>query len=106
MTDGKIGHRTLAAAQAAGLTLIDVRTLLHIAGHEPVRQGAVAERIGISAGTMVAVADRLTPYARRTKHPNDRRQHLLILTEAGEDILRADADPLIEALGSSPSEPF
>ena len=67
-----------------GLTPAEARTLSHVARVGPVRQAALAERMGIEAMTLSACLDRLEAqgYVRREADPSDRRAKLVDTTDA------------------------
>lgn len=67
-----------------GLTPAEARTLSHVARGGPVRQAALAERMGIEAMTLSACLDRLEAqgYVRREADPSDRRAKLVDTTDA------------------------
>ena len=71
-------------AAGLGLTPAEARTLSHVARVGPVRQAALAERMGIEAMTLSACLDRLEAqgYVRREPDPSDRRAKLVDTTDA------------------------
>lgn len=71
-------------AAGLGLTPAEARTLSHVARVGPVRQAALAERMGIEAMTLSACLDRLEAqgYVRREADPSDRRAKLVDTTVA------------------------
>lgn len=71
-------------AAGLGLTPAEARTLSHVARTGPVRQAALAERMGIEAMTLSACLDRLEAqgYVRRAADPSDRRAKLVDTTDA------------------------
>jgi DNA-binding MarR family transcriptional regulator len=71
-------------AAGLGLTPAEARTLSHVARVGPVRQAALAERMGIEAMTLSACLDRLEAqgYVQREADPSDRRAKLVDTTEA------------------------
>lgn len=70
-------------AAGLGLTPAEARTLSHVARVGPVRQAALAERMGIEAMTLSACLDRLEAqgYVRRETDPSDRRAKLVDITD-------------------------
>jgi DNA-binding MarR family transcriptional regulator len=66
-----------------GLTPAEARTLSHVARVGPVRQAALAERMGIEAMTLSACLDRLEAqgHVRREADPSDRRAKLVDTTD-------------------------
>ena len=64
-----------------------VMALLHMAG--PLTQVEIGARLRVDRTTMVALIDDLERlgYARRNRHPQDRRAYAVDLTDAGRDAL-------------------
>jgi DNA-binding MarR family transcriptional regulator len=64
-----------------------VMALLHMAG--PLTQAEIGERLQVDRTTMVGLIDDLERlgFARRNRHPQDRRAYAVDLTDAGRDAL-------------------
>lgn len=71
----------------------------HLDAVEPTTLNALAEHMGVTAGTMSVAVDRLVRqgYVRRSRDPRDRRRLTLRLTEAGVRIksLQSVLDPAL-----------
>lgn len=72
-----------------GLTTGEGRALLNVRRTGPIRQTALAERLGIEAMTLSGLLDRLElkGYVERQPDPDDRRAKLVTLTAAGEAVV-------------------
>jgi DNA-binding MarR family transcriptional regulator len=78
-------HRHAAhLARRLGLPAADTLALYHLA-NEPLRSRDLGERLGLTAGSVTALVDRLVArdLARRSTHARDRRVVLVEMTEAG-----------------------
>ena len=75
------------------LTPGEARTLIGVARAGPIRQTALAERMGVEAMTLSAFLDRLEGHGliTRTIDPSDRRAKLVEVTDA--------AAPMLEGIG-------
>lgn len=73
-----------------GLTLPQVHALEILGTHKALRMKELAERMGVTTGTLTVLADRLEKAGmiRRKPHEADRRSILVELTEAGEAIFK------------------
>lgn len=76
-----------------GLTPGEARILVNAARAGPIRQAALAERVGIEAMTLSSYLDRLeaSGLISRTADPSDRRAKLVHLTKAAEPVLEGIA---------------
>jgi MarR family transcriptional regulator for hemolysin len=76
-------------ARSLGLTRSQWQVLAHLARHEGIHQGALAEILEIEPITLVRILDRLqvAELIERRPHPTDRRVRLLFLTELAHPIL-------------------
>ena len=72
-----------------GLTPGEARTLIGVARAGPIRQAALAERMGVEAMTLSAFLDRLEAreLVVRSTDPTDRRAKLVEVTDAAEAML-------------------
>jgi len=86
------------AAESLGITPGEARTLAHVGRANPVRQTALAERMGLEAMTLSTYLDRLEERGLVTREadPTDRRAKLVTMTEAAEKVL-----PRIRAVGET-----
>ncbi|QJB54986.1 MarR family transcriptional regulator [Pseudodesulfovibrio sp. zrk46] len=69
-----------------GLTLPQVHALEILGTHKALRMKELAERMGVTTGTLTVLADRLEKAGmiRRKPHDKDRRSILVELTEQGQ----------------------
>ncbi|MCC2689281.1 MAG: MarR family transcriptional regulator [Rhizobiaceae bacterium] len=83
----EIDRRTSEAG--VGLTPGEARTLMHAARAGPVRQNALAERMGVEAMTLSAYLDRLEAAGliERQPDPQDRRAKIVCLAEAAGPVI-------------------
>lgn len=77
------------AAESLGITPGEARALSHVARARPVRQAALAERMGVEAMTLSTYLDRLEERGLVTREadPTDRRAKLVTTTEAAAAVL-------------------
>lgn len=77
------------AAESLGTTPGEARALSHVARACPVRQAALAERMGVEAMTLSTYLDRLQSlgFIERRPDPADRRAKLIHTTPAAADII-------------------
>lgn len=68
-----------------GLTLPQMHTIEILGAHGPMRMKELAEKMGVTTGTLTMQVDRLESrgLARRVPHERDRRSWLVELTEKG-----------------------
>ena len=68
-----------------GLTLPQVHALEILGIHEPMRMKELAERTGVTTGTLTVLVDRLEQkgLVQRVPHETDRRSILVVLTPEG-----------------------
>jgi DNA-binding MarR family transcriptional regulator len=71
-----------AACAALGINRTDLKCLSVIAQREPVAVGEIGKAAGLTRGAMTTALDRIegAGYARRLRHPDDRRGVLVELT--------------------------
>lgn len=79
------------AAVKLGLNRTDLKCASIIARLEPVSIGEIGRGAGLTRGAMTTALDRIegAGYARRLRHPNDRRGVLVELTEKGRKAVDA-----------------
>lgn len=82
-----------------GLSLPQVHTLIYLRAEGPCAQVRVVSELRRQAQTMTQVLDRLERrgFAKRGRHPTDRRANLVWITPAGEEAL-AEALPIMGAV--------
>ncbi|WP_147819221.1 MarR family winged helix-turn-helix transcriptional regulator [Salidesulfovibrio onnuriiensis] len=70
-----------------GLTLAQVHTLEILGIHRAMRMKELAEKMGVTTGTLTVMVDRLekNELVRRRPHESDRRSILVELTDAGHE---------------------
>ncbi len=78
-----------------GITLPQMHTLEVLGIHKPMRMKELAQRMGITTGTLTVLVDRLEDkgFVRRKPHESDRRSIIVELTESGE-VMFAEHDRL------------
>ncbi|MEP9362352.1 MarR family transcriptional regulator [Nocardioides sp. CN2-186] len=71
------------------VTVTQFRTLVVLSGRGPLKQGALAEHVGVNASTTQRMVDRLEGAGLVARHPNpeSRREVLLTLTPDGEQVV-------------------
>lgn len=76
-------------ASTLDLTAGEARALCHIAKHQPARQNALAQRMGVEPMTMVRFLDRLEAagLVRREADPADRRAKRVRITAEAEPVV-------------------
>jgi MarR family transcriptional regulator, transcriptional regulator for hemolysin len=76
-------------ARELGLTRSQCQVLAHLARHDGIQQGALAEILEVEPITLTRILDRLEQagLVERLAHPKDRRIRLLRLTEAAHPLL-------------------
>jgi len=86
----KISSWENSVVKGSGLTPSQMHTI-EIVGHEgPLRMRALAEKKGVTTGTVTVTVDRLEKggYLRREAHEKDRRSYVIVLTDKGESLFR------------------
>ncbi len=95
------------------LTFSQSKLLVYIWHHNPqyLTQKELCEGIHVSHPTMIGILKRLYEkgYISRTENPENRRMHLIVLTEKAKDYLRNDRESLADrdrllVQGMSPEE--
>lgn len=81
-------------AEQVGLTPRQVHAVAELGESGPVRMKPLADRLGVTTGTLTILADRLENLGliRRVADPADRRATTIVLTEAGEGVYRRHRD--------------
>lgn len=71
-----------------GMTLAQMHTLEILGAHEPLRMKELAQKMGVTTGTLTVQVDRLERMGmvRRKPHHEDRRSILVELTEEGREL--------------------
>lgn len=88
-----------------GLTTGEGRVLFNVRRAGPLRQTALAERLGIEAMTLSGLLDRLEGkgYVERQPDPADRRAKLVKLTDAGSAVV-ARIEPIAAGIRSDAAQ--
>ncbi|WP_243545416.1 MarR family winged helix-turn-helix transcriptional regulator [Pseudodesulfovibrio tunisiensis] len=73
-----------------GFTLPQIHTLEILGTHEQLRMKELAERMGVTTGSLTVMVDRLEKagLVRRRPHESDRRSIMVELTDTGRDLFR------------------
>jgi len=76
-----------AVVKGKGLTLPQMHALELLGAHGPLRMKELADRMGVTTGTLTALADRLETkdLIRRAPNKEDRRSYLVELTDKGRE---------------------
>lgn len=84
-----VAARSLAAVEDR-VTVTQFRTLVVLSAHGVLKQGALAEHLGVNASTTQRMIDRLTSsgFVDRRPNPESRREVLLSLSEEGRRIVQ------------------
>ena len=83
-----VAARSLAAVEDQ-VTVTQFRTLVVLSGRGPLKQGALAEHLGVNASTTQRMVDRLEGAGLVVRHPNpeSRREILLTLSPEGQQVV-------------------
>ncbi len=83
----KISSWEHAVVKKSGLSPPQMHTLEIIGHHERLRMKDLAEKMGITTGTLTVMVDRLEKggLVVRQPHPTDRRSYVIVLTDMGRD---------------------
>jgi MarR family transcriptional regulator, lower aerobic nicotinate degradation pathway regulator len=89
----------LQETEPHGLTPVQFAALQALAGAPGIDQRTLARTIGLDTSTTVGVIDRLEARGLlvRQSNPDDRRVRLLVLTEAGQELLREAVPAMLKA---------
>ncbi len=81
----KISSWEHAVVKKSGLSPAQMHTLEIVGHHERLRMKDLAEKMGITTGTLTVMVDRLEKggLVTRQPHPTDRRSYVIALTEKG-----------------------
>jgi DNA-binding MarR family transcriptional regulator len=81
-----------AVADRVGLNPTDLETLDILARHGALTAGRLAEMTGLTTGAVTGLIDRLERrgYARRERHPSDRR---VVVVQPDQDAIARDLEP-------------
>ncbi|PWK76267.1 MarR family transcriptional regulator [Aminobacter sp. AP02] len=84
-----------------GLTTGEGRALFNVLRAGPIRQTALADRLGIEAMTLSGLVDRLEAkgFVERQPDPADRRAKLVTLTDAGSTVVK-QIEPIAASIRS------
>ena len=69
-----------------GISLAQMHTIEIIGHHENLRMKEIAQKMGVTTGSLTVMVDRLEKngLVSRQPHPKDRRSYVLLLTEKGK----------------------
>ncbi|WP_207695098.1 hypothetical protein DOK67_0002564 [Enterococcus sp. DIV0212c] len=89
-----------AIVQSLGIPANDYISIDLLNGLGPLTAGELAEKTGLSTGTITALIDRLEKigYARREKDPNDRRRVIIVPTYDDKEEIKKAYQPLDTAM--------
>jgi DNA-binding MarR family transcriptional regulator len=102
----KISSWEYAVVKKSGLSPTQMHAVEIVGHHESLRMKELAEKMGITTGTLTVMVDRLEKngLVLRQPHPTDRRSYVIILTELGRELFQEHQqmhDLLTEELTSS-----
>ena len=82
----KISSWEHSVVRGSGLSLPQMHTIEIIGIEGSLRMKELAEKIGITTGTLTVMIDRLEKlgYVKRKPHEKDRRSYIIVLTKKGE----------------------
>ncbi len=82
----KISSWEHSVVRGSGLSLPQMHTIEIIGIEGSLRMKELAEKIGITTGTLTVMIDRLEKlgYVKREPHKKDRRSYIIVLTKKGE----------------------
>lgn len=83
----KISSWEHAVVRQSGLSPAQMHAVEIIGHHEKLRMKELAEKMGITTGTLTVMVDRLgrEGLVTRQPHPTDRRSYVIVLTERGRE---------------------
>lgn len=83
----KISSWEHAVVRKSGLSPAQMHAVEIIGHHESLRMKELAEKMGITTGTLTVMVDRLEKNGLvvRQPHPTDRRSYVIVLTELGRE---------------------
>lgn len=95
-----------AIVQSLGIPANDYISIDLLNELGPLTAGELAEKTGLSTGTITALIDRLEEigYARRKKDPNDRRRVMIVPTYEDKEEIQKAYQPLDTAMQSLAGE--
>jgi DNA-binding MarR family transcriptional regulator len=81
-------------AEQVGLTPRQAHAVAELGESGPIRMKPLADRLGVTTGTLTILADRLENLGliRRVPDPSDRRATTILLTDAGEGVFHRHRD--------------
>ncbi|GAB7024080.1 MarR family winged helix-turn-helix transcriptional regulator [Salidesulfovibrio brasiliensis] len=83
-----------AVVRDKGLTLPQMHTLEILGANGPMRMKELAQRMGVTTGTLTVMVDRLNRngHVERRRHESDRRSIIVALTPSGMELFREHDD--------------
>lgn len=84
----KLSSWEASVVEGKGLTTTQMHTLEILGVHGPLRMKELADRLGVTTGTLTIQADRLEKKGliRRVPHPTDRRSNVIEMTSTGQTL--------------------
>jgi len=82
----KLSSWEASVVEGKGLTTTQMHTLEILGVHGPLRMKELADRLGVTTGSLTIQADRLEAkdLIRRVPHPTDRRSNVIEMTKTGQ----------------------
>ncbi|MCL1063143.1 MarR family transcriptional regulator [Shewanella benthica] len=86
----KLSSWELAVVKDNGYSLPQIHTVEILGGHGPLRMKELAEKLGVTTGTLTVQIDKMvkSDLVTRMPHESDRRSILVELTEQGQALYR------------------
>ncbi|MEF2229456.1 MAG: MarR family transcriptional regulator [Pseudodesulfovibrio sp.] len=86
----KLSSWEASVVEGKGLTTTQMHTLEILGVHGPLRMKELAERLGVTTGTLTIQTDRLEAkdLVRRVPHPTDRRSNVIEMTGTGHALFK------------------
>ncbi|WP_419785742.1 MarR family winged helix-turn-helix transcriptional regulator [Pseudodesulfovibrio sp.] len=84
----KLSSWEASVVEGKGLTTTQMHTLEILGVHGPLRMKELADRLGVTTGSLTIQADRLEKkdLVRRVPHPTDRRSNVIEMTSTGKTL--------------------
>ncbi|OCC15564.1 Transcriptional regulator, MarR family [Dissulfuribacter thermophilus] len=90
----KMASWDASVVRGSGLSAPQIHTIEVLGNHPRLRMKELAEKIGVTTGTMTVMIDRLEAkgLVERKPHPDDRRSYVVDLTEKGQKSFKEHHD--------------
>ncbi len=87
----KMASWDASVVRGTGLSAAQIHTIEVLGNHPNLRMKELAEKIGVTTGTMTVMVDRLEAkgLVERKPHPEDRRSYVVDLTEKGRESFKS-----------------